>query len=114
MGIGCVVPGPGAPQLAITEVMISDMQLPPGKAKLFRKIGETCMIDRRYSVLPSMDAIYFGRTGLGNDECIHARNAVYKREAPITGRCCSEQGYRRLGWRPLASSRTWWPSRARV
>ena len=82
MGIGCVVPGPGAPQLAITEVMISDMQLPAGKAKLFRKIGETCMIDRRYSVLPSMDAIYFGRKGLGNDECIHARNAVYKREAP--------------------------------
>ena len=82
MGIGCVVPGPGAPQLAITEVMIADMQLPPGKAKLFRKIGETCMIDRRYSVLPSMDAVYFGRTGLGNDECVAARNAVYKREAP--------------------------------
>ena len=83
MGIGCVVPGPGAPQLAITEIMICDMQLPANKAKLFRKIGETCMIDRRYSVLPSMDAIYFGRKGLGNDECIQVRNAVYKREAPI-------------------------------
>ena len=82
MGIGCVVPGPGAPQLAITEVMISDMQLPAGKAKLFRKIGETCMIDRRYSVLPSMDAIYFDRKGLGNDECIHTRNTVYKQQAP--------------------------------
>ena len=29
-----------------------------------------------------MDAIYFNRRGLGNDECIEARNAVFKREAP--------------------------------
>ena len=41
MGIGCVAPGPGAPQLAIMEVMIEAMQLPPTKAALFRKIGQT-------------------------------------------------------------------------
>ena len=41
LGIGCVVPGPGAPQLAIMEVMIEQMQLPAVKAALFRKIGQT-------------------------------------------------------------------------
>ena len=82
VGIGCVVPGPGAPQLAVMEVMIEAMELPAAKAALFRKIGQTCSIDRRYSVLPEMGAIYFGRRGLGQDECVEARNAVYKREAP--------------------------------
>ena len=82
VGLGCVVPGPGAPQPAIMEVMIGDMQLSAGKAALFRKVGQTCGIDRRYSVLPSMDAIYFDRKGQGNDECIEKRNAVFKAEAP--------------------------------
>lgn len=97
LGIGCVVPGPGvldihiliscmprlpflhssfssflsvhtgAPQGAIMDVMISDMELNDKKAKLFAKIGEASGIDRRYSVLPSIEAIYFGRKGLGND-----------------------------------------------
>jgi hypothetical protein len=35
-----------------------------------------------YSVLPSIEAIYFGRKGLGNDENIEVRNAVFKAEAP--------------------------------
>ena len=64
------------------EVMIDAMELPPARAALFRKIGQTCSIDRRYSVLPEMGAIYFGRRGLGQDECVEVRNAVYKREAP--------------------------------
>jgi hypothetical protein len=80
LGIGCVVPGPGAPQSAIMDVMIADMQLPEKKAHLFSKIGESSGIDRRYSVLPSIDAIYFGRKGLGNDESVDVRNSVFKTE----------------------------------
>lgn len=37
------------------------------KAAMFEKIGESAGIDRRYSVLPSIEAIYFGRKGLGNN-----------------------------------------------
>lgn len=59
--------GPGAPQSAIMDVMVSDMELPDKKAALFTKIGESAGIDRRYSVLPTIEAIYFGRKGLGND-----------------------------------------------
>ena len=70
-GIGCCVPGPGAPQSAIMEVMIQDMfeGKPEHKKKInmFTKIGESAGIDRRYSVLPSIEAIYFGRKGLGNN-----------------------------------------------
>jgi len=82
LGIGHVVPGPGAPQSAIMDVMISDMELPPKKAALFAKIGESAGIDRRYSVLPSIEAIYFGRKGLGNNENVEVRNAIFKSEAP--------------------------------
>ena len=67
LGLGCAVPGPGAPQAAIMEVMISDMELPPKQSALFAKIGDSAGIDRRYSVLPSIESIYFGRRGLGND-----------------------------------------------
>ena len=49
------------------DVMISDMELPAKQAALFAKIGESAGIDRRYSVLPSIESIYFGRKGLGND-----------------------------------------------
>lgn len=72
--IGCCVPGPGAPQEAIMEVMISDMELPAKKAALFAKIGESSGIDRRYSVLPSIESIYFGRKGLGNNEVNNTEN----------------------------------------
>jgi hypothetical protein len=66
-GLGCCVPGPGAPQAAIMDVMVSDMELPPKKAAMFTKIGESAGIDRRFSCLPSIEAIYFGRKGLGNN-----------------------------------------------
>lgn len=68
LGLGCAVPGPGAPQSAIMDVMISDMELPSEKLqKMFAKIGESAGIERRYSVLPSIESIYFGRKGLGNN-----------------------------------------------
>jgi hypothetical protein len=43
----CSVPGPGAPQSAIMDIMISDMDLPAKKAAMFAKIGESAGIDRR-------------------------------------------------------------------
>ena len=63
--------------------MISDMELASKKASLFGKIGESAGIDRRYSVLPSIEAIYFGRKGLGNDQDVQTRNQLFKQEAPI-------------------------------
>jgi acyl carrier protein len=84
LGLGCVVPGPGAPQAAITAVMVADMQLPAKKAALFEKICESAGIDRRYSCLPSIEAIYFGRKGLGNNEGVEARNAIFKEAAPVS------------------------------
>ena len=75
LGLGCAVPGPGAPQSAIMDVMISDMELPSEKLqKMFAKIGESAGIERRYSVLPSIESIYFGRKGLGNNGQHEARN----------------------------------------
>src|SRR4051812_26379999 len=65
------------------DVMVSDMQLPPNRAALFAKVGESSGIDRRYSVLPSIESIYFGRKGLGNNESVEVRNAVFKTEAPL-------------------------------
>ena len=91
LGIGTAVPGPGAPQVAITEVMIEGMQLDDKRAKLFRTIGATTQIERRYSALTDIQSIYYGRCGLGNDEGIETRNAIYKREAPVLARAAAEK-----------------------
>ena len=50
---------------------------------MMKKISESAGIERRYSVLPTCEAIYFGRTGLGNNECVETRNDIFKKEAPI-------------------------------
>jgi predicted naringenin-chalcone synthase/acyl-CoA synthetase (AMP-forming)/AMP-acid ligase II len=85
LGIGCAVPGIGSPQSSIMEVMVHQMGFhnDGAKERMFTKIGQGAGIDRRYSVLPSAESIYFGRTGLGNNEPIETRQEIFKREAPL-------------------------------
>jgi predicted naringenin-chalcone synthase/acyl-CoA synthetase (AMP-forming)/AMP-acid ligase II len=98
LGVGVAVPGPGAPQSAILNRMISDMQLDnPERERLFYKIGQSAGVDRRYSVLPSMEGIYFGRTGLGNNEPVQTRNNIYKREAPKLACKAAQQAIEQWG-----------------
>jgi predicted naringenin-chalcone synthase/aryl carrier-like protein len=83
LGIGTAVPGPGAPQSAIMEIMVTSLEGASEKRlEMMKKIGESAGIERRYSVLPTCEAIYFGRTGLGNNECVETRNEIFKKEAP--------------------------------
>jgi len=98
LGIGTAVPGPGAPQVAITEIMIEGMKLDDKKSKLFRTIGSTTQIERRYSVLPGgIESIYYGRVGIGNDEGIETRNKIFKCEAPILAKEAAEKAIKDWG-----------------
>ena len=56
---------PGAPSTTVTDVMCEGLQLDAKLEKLFRKIAEGSLIERRYSVLPKIDGIYFGCKGIG-------------------------------------------------
>lgn len=83
--------GPGAPNSTILEMMIDGLELDSKHEQMFRKITEGAQIDRRYSVLNSIDDIYWGKHGLHNDAGIEVRNAVYKQQAPaLSIQSCKE------------------------
>lgn len=83
LAIGTAVPRTCAPQSELLGAMIPPMRLDARAQERFMKIGNNSGVHTRYSVLDSLDDIFWGKEGVNtdSDEYIDARQEVYKRES---------------------------------
>lgn len=103
LGIGTAVPGTGdlegiggCHDLALPEIL-QRMQLPEKREKMLAKIFQGSGIETRHMVCKDAKELFFDKKGLGNDEGIEPRMAMYKKHAPPLALAAAKRAVRDWG-----------------